>query len=133
MPFSAGFHPYFVVGDKQKLEVNIPGTKYDSNVDKTSKTFTGNFDYQKEEIDAAFTSISANYTSFSDRDNQRKITLQYSDFFSTVVFWTVREKDFICLEPWSAPRNGLNTGEQITTLAPGASSRADLTMICEHF
>jgi galactose mutarotase-like enzyme len=134
MPFSAGFHPYFQVGDKQQLKVEIPGTEYADNVSKaTAVPFSGEFDFQQTEIDAAFTSITANSTSFSDRSIQRKITLQYSDLFSTIVFWTVKGQDFICLEPWSAPRNGINTGEQITTLEPGASCRAELTMICEHF
>lgn len=131
MPFSAGFHPYFLVGDKQKLEVEIPGTEYDSNVDKAIKTFTGNFDYQQAEIDAAFTQISANVTSFSDHDLGRKITLRYSDLFSTLVFWTLKGQDFICVEPWSAPRNGINTGEQITILPPKASCNAEFEMICE--
>lgn len=132
MPFSAGFHPYFQVGDKQKLEVDIPGTEYADNVSRaTSVPFSGEFDYQQQEIDAAFTSIQANSTSIRDRDKQRKITLQYSDFFSTLVFWTVKGKDFICLEPWSAPRNGINTGERLITLDPGSSYKADLTMTSE--
>jgi galactose mutarotase-like enzyme len=134
MPFSAGFHPYFQVGEKEKLEVTIPGTQYADNISKaTNVSFAGEFDWQKEEIDAAFTTITANSTAFSDLDKQRKITLQYSDFFSTLVFWTVKGQDFICLEPWSAPRNGINTGEQITNLEPGASCKAELTMICEQF
>ncbi len=131
MPFSAGFHPYFLVGDKQKLDVEIPGTEYASNVDQTIKTFAGNFDYQKAEIDAAFTAISANVTSFSDRDLGRKITLRYSDLFSTLVFWTLRDQNFVCVEPWSAPRNGINTGEQITILAPDETCKAEFEMICE--
>ena len=133
MPFSAGFHPYFQVGDKQQLEVEIPGSEYADNVSKAAAvSFSGNFDYQEDEIDAAFTSITANSTSFSDRDNRRKVTLRYSDLFSTLVFWTVKGKDFICVEPWSAPRNGINTGEQITILEPGASCKADVEMICEE-
>ena len=132
MPFSAGFHPYFQVRDKQKLEVDIPGSKYDDNVSKaTSVPFSG-FDYQQDEIDAAFTSINRNSTSFSDRDLGRKVTLRYSNFFSTIVFWTVKGKDFICLEPWSAPRNGINTGEQLTILDPGASCQANLEITCEQ-
>lgn len=133
MPFSAGFHPYFQVGDKQKLEVDIPGSEYDDNLTKaTGVSFSGNFDYQQDEIDAAFTSISANSTSFSDRDKGRKVTLRYSDLFSTLVFWTVKGKDFICVEPWSAPRNAINTGEQLTILDPGTSCEANVEMICEQ-
>lgn len=133
MPFSAGFHPYFQVGDKQKLEVDIPGSEYDDNVSKaTDVAFSGEFDYQQDEIDVAFTNIDAHSTSFSDRSLGRKITLRYSDLFSTLVFWTVKGKDFICVEPWSAPRNAINTGEQLTILDPGTSCKADVEMICEQ-
>ncbi|VEP16077.1 Galactose mutarotase-like enzyme [Hyella patelloides LEGE 07179] len=132
MPFSAGFHPYFQIGDKQKLEVEIPGTEYTDNLSKATIKFSGEFDYQKDEIDAAFTSITANSTSFSDRDRQKKVTIKYSDLFSTLVFWTVKGKNFICVEPWSAPRNGINTGEQIMIVKPGTSCKADVEMICEQ-
>lgn len=132
MPFAAGFHPYFQIGDKQNLAVEIPGSEYVDNISKAVIPFDGDFDYQQDEIDAAFTSVTANYSSFSDRTNQRKVTLRYSDFFSTVVFWTIKGQDFICLEPWSAPRNGINTGEQLTILEPGVSYDAEVEMICEH-
>ena len=129
MPFSAGFHPYFEVGDKQKLEIDIPGTEYFSNVTKSKNTFSGNFDFELDEIDAAFIPVSKNYSSFSESGN--KITLKYDDFFSTIVFWTRKGKDFICLEPWSAPRNAINTGEKLTSIKPGTTYNSTLEMICE--
>ena len=132
MPFSAGFHPYFEVGDKQQLDVSIPGTEYTEKATQAVVPFSGTFDYQQEEIDVAFTSITANQASFCDRTNNAKITIKYSDLFSTLVFWTVKDKNFICLEPWSAPRNALNTGKQITVLQPGASCKASVEMIYEQ-
>ncbi len=129
MPFSAGFHPYFTVKDKQELEIDIPGTEYFSNVTKTKVAYSGSFDFELEEIDAAFTSVKKNSTSFSEQEQQ--ITIKYPDFFSTIVFWTVKGKDFICLEPWSAPRNALNTGEKLTYIKPGTTYNSVLEMICE--
>ncbi|ELS05140.1 galactose mutarotase-like enzyme [Xenococcus sp. PCC 7305] len=129
MPFSAGFHPYFTVGEKQQLELDIPETKYFSNVTKTMMDFSGSFDFDLDEIDAAFVPMRKNSSSFSDRD--RKITLEYPDFFSTIVFWTVKGKDFICLEPWSAPRNAINTGEKLIYIKPGTTYNSTLTMNCE--
>ena len=38
-----------------------------------------------------------------------------------IVFWTVKGKPFYCLEPWTAGRNALNTGERLLSLAPGDS------------
>ncbi len=129
MPFSAGFHPYFAVADKQQLEIDIPGTEYFSNVTQKKVAYSGIFDFDLEEIDAAFTTISKNSTSFSDQ--KQKITIKYPDFFSTIVFWTVKGKDFICLEPWSAPRNALNTGEKLTYIKPGTTYNSVLEMIYE--
>ena len=137
MPFSAGFHPYFAVADKQQLEIDIPGTEYFSNVTKTKFAFSGSFDFERDEIDAAFTTLIKNSNSFSEygsasfADHEKKITIEYSDFFSTIVFWTVKGKDFICLEPWSAPRNALNTGEKLTYIEPGTTYNSVLEMICE--
>ena len=129
MPFSAGFHPYFAVKEKQKLEIDIPGTEYFSNVTNSKVAYFGNFDFELDEIDAAFTTISKNSTSFAEGGQQ--ITIKYPDFFSTLVFWTVKGKDFICLEPWSAPRNALNTGEKLIYIKPGTTYSSSLEMICE--
>jgi galactose mutarotase-like enzyme len=35
------------------------------------------------------------------------------------VVWTLAGKDFVCLEPWTAGADALNTGEKLLTLAPG--------------
>ena len=130
MPFSAGFHPYFTVDDKQKLEIDIPGTEYFSNVTKSKVAYSGSFDFELDEIDAAFTKVSKNSSSFSDRE--KKIIIEYPDFFSTIVFWTVKGKDFICLEPWSAPRNAINTGEKLIYIKPGTTYNSVLEIICER-
>jgi galactose mutarotase-like enzyme len=37
------------------------------------------------------------------------------------VVWTVQGKDYVCLEPWTAPANALNTGESLIFLEPGGS------------
>jgi galactose mutarotase-like enzyme len=68
--------------------------------------------------------VSSHSASVTDIDRRLKIILSYSDLYSTLVFWTVKGKDYYCLEPWSAPRNALNTGEHLTELSPGASYEA---------
>ena len=37
------------------------------------------------------------------------------------VVWAVAGKDYICLEPWTAPGNALNTREHLSELAAGAT------------
>jgi galactose mutarotase-like enzyme len=131
MPFSAGFHPYFLVLNKSQMQVNIPGTEYQDNVSKAVIPYSGQFDWQQDEIDAAFRQLSAQTASVQDSDRGLKLTLHSSKEFSTLVFWTVKGKDFYCLEPWTAPRNALNTGEHLLQLEPGASLETSFELVVE--
>ncbi|MBE9129920.1 MULTISPECIES: aldose epimerase [unclassified Coleofasciculus] len=124
MPFSSGFHPYFSTSDKTQLQFQIPASQYQDQITKTVSPFSGSFDSSRDEIDVAFSEISGNSASVNDTGRSLKLDLTYSDLYSTLVFWTVQGKDYYCLEPWSAPRNALNTGENLTHLSPGESFEA---------
>jgi galactose mutarotase-like enzyme len=124
MPFSAGFHPYFLCGEKTQLEVEIPAQNYQDNKTKQIHPFNGSFDFDQDEIDFAFGQLTSKSTSVVDRSRSMKLVIDYDDFSTWLVFWTVKGKDFYCLEPWSATRNSLNTGENLTVLAPGSSCNA---------
>ncbi len=121
MPFSAGFHPYFQVVDKAQLEVDIPADRLLDQPTKSEHPFDGTFDFERDEIDVAFTNLSRGSASITDRAQGFRLTLTQSDEFSIIVFWTVKGKPFYCLEPWTAGRNALNTGDRLLSLAPGAS------------
>jgi galactose mutarotase-like enzyme len=43
-----------------------------------------------------------------------------------LVFWTIKGKEYVCLEPWSAPRNALNTQEALSYLEPGESCQTSV-------
>lgn len=122
MPFSLGFHPYFQVFDKSQVTVQIPGQEYFDHKTGLIQRFSGTFDWNEPEIDWAFLDVSRHSAAICDRNQSWEIALNYSHPFSTVVFWTIQGKDYICLEPWTAPRNALNTGESLTVLAPGQVS-----------
>ncbi|MCA2673475.1 MULTISPECIES: aldose epimerase [unclassified Microcystis] len=128
MPFSIGFHPYFQVTDKTRLSFDIPSSQYLDQRSQTLHSYSGHFDFNLEEIDAAFTQITRHQSSFSDSYHQRQIILGYDDLYTTIVFWTLKDKNYICLEPWSAPRNALNTGEHLTYLEPQSSREAIVEM-----
>lgn len=118
MPFSTGFHPYFYCGNKDKLKLNIPATEYQNKTGDKTFSFDGNLDYNSPEIDIAFTKLQGNKASFTDEKRDLTVTVKYDDFFSTLVFWTLEGKEYICLEPWSSPRNSINTKEQLKYLQP---------------
>jgi len=128
MPFSTGLHPYFFTSDKTKLEFEIPASQYQDQITKEVHPFSGTFDLSRDEIDVAFRQVNGSSASVTDTGRRLKVTLSYSDLYSTLVFWTVKGKDYYCLEPWSAPRNALNTADHLTQLAPGASYEASVTL-----
>lgn len=133
MPFSFGFHPYFAISDKTQLEFEIPSSEYQDQKTKEMHAFNGNFDFNRDEIDVAFKQLTSQSASVIDHSRKLKLTLDYDDAFPILVFWTVKGKDFYCLEPWSAARNSLNTGEHLTILEPGASCSASMKLTANFF
>ncbi len=128
MPFSIGFHPYFAVSDKAQLQFEIPATQKVDQITKTVSPFSGSFDWQQPELDIAFRPLTAQQAGVKDLGTGRAIALEFDPLYSTLVFWTVQGKDYYCLEPWSAPRNALNSGEDLTHLQPGAVLETSFTI-----
>lgn len=133
MPFSSGFHPYFLCGDKSTIAVDIPSGSYQDNRTKENFAFDGKFDFEQDEIDSVFGKLSSRSTSVTDNDRKLKIAIDYDDFCTYLVFWTVKGKDFYCLEPWSATRNSLNTKEYLTVLEPNASCTAVMQITANFY
>jgi galactose mutarotase-like enzyme len=119
MPFSTGLHPYFAVADKNQLQFDIPAPEFTNQINQTQHPFSGQFDFDQPEIDAAFRHVTRPYSSAINAG--QRLTLSYDSIYATIVFWTIKGKDYYCLEPWSAPRNALNSGKDLTWIKPGAS------------
>lgn len=129
MPFSVGLHPYFLVHDKTQLHFTIPATEYQDQRTKTNHAFSSNFDFEQDEIDAAFRPLNAANASVRDPDRGLQLHLSWNDtHYKTFVFWTQKGKDFYCVEPWTAPRNALNTGTDLISLEPGGSLQTWVNM-----
>jgi len=118
MPFSSGLHPYFLVNDKTRLEFEIPAAEFRNHLSGDVEPFGGCFDFNQAEIDLAFQSLTASSATVTDPDLGRRLTLSWSADYTKLVFWTVKGKDYYCLEPWTAPRNALNTGENLLMIEP---------------
>jgi galactose mutarotase-like enzyme len=133
MPFSAGFHPYFQCGDKSRLEFEIPSGQYLDQKTKEMHPFNGTFDFARDEIDFAFGHLRSQSATVTDHSRKLKLTLDYDDIYAMLVFWTLKGKDFYCLEPWTAGRNSLNTGENLSVLEPGASKTTSVKLTADFF
>lgn len=121
MPLSTGLHPYFLVTDKSQLQLDIPANQYQNQITKETHSYSGTLDLTQEEIDIAFGSPSRQDASVTDSQRQIKMTLSWDSAYTTLVFWTVKGKDYYCIEPWTAPRNALNTQEHLIYIDPGAT------------
>lgn len=133
MPFSTGLHPYFQVEDKNQLQFEIPASAYQDQISKEIHPFTGQFDFNLEEIDVAFSAINKHHSAIADLSRKLKINLHYSNCYSTLVFWTIKGKDYVCLEPWTAPRNALNTQTKLILLEPGKTYESIVEINLSYF
>lgn len=118
LPYALGFHPYFVVRDKAAARIDTRATRAFDNVTKKTGPFTG-FDLAAGEVDLHLVDHgSADGALHIDGGT---VHVRASADFVRWVVWTLPGKDFVCLEPWTAPGGALNTGESLTVLAPGAT------------
>jgi galactose mutarotase-like enzyme len=119
MPFAFGIHPYFRVEDKAAARIATGATRAFDNVRKEVVPFRG-FDLTAKELDLHLLDHGSTESALTLGDG-RRIVVRGSDEFTRWVVWTVRGKDYVCLEPWTAPANALNTGESLLAVAPGTS------------
>lgn len=123
MPFSSGLHPYFLAPDKTNLRFEIPGMQYRDQNTHSKGYFTGVFDPTLDEIDVSFDELTGLAATVTDAARGLRLTLSYNSSYAKLVFWMVKGKDFYCVEPWTAPRNALNTGAHLINLQPGATCK----------
>jgi galactose mutarotase-like enzyme len=129
LPFALGFHPYFFVKDKTdkaKLQISTAATQAFDNVQKQLMPFTG-FDLTKPEVDMHLLDHGSASCTITLHDGAQ-IELRGSPEFTWWVVWTLEKKDYVCVEPWTAPGNALNTGDRLMQLAPGAAHSCKLEL-----
>jgi galactose mutarotase-like enzyme len=128
LPFAFGIHPYFAVAQAEKAGARIAtgATRAFDNVKKEIVPFRG-FDLASGEVDLHLLDHGSSRSELTWGDG-RRLTLSASAEMTRWVVWTLPGKDFVCLEPWSAPGNALNTGEGLMHLAPGATHRSWIEM-----
>ena len=118
MPFALGLHPYFLARDKASARVPTSASCAYDNVMKRDVPFRG-FDFTRGEVDIHL--LDHDSSSAQLAVDGGALSIDCSPEFQRWVIWTLPGKDFICVEPWSAPGNALNSGEDLMELAPGAT------------
>jgi len=118
LPFAFGIHPYFLVHDKAGAAIATKATRAFDNVTKTTVPFHG-FDLTAKEVDLHLVDHGSTDSALTWGDGAR-LAIRASPELRRWVVWTLAGRDFVCVEPWSAPADALNSGESLLELAPGA-------------
>lgn len=124
MPLHTGFHPYFFVPDRDKGEVFVEcaaATAYD-NIRGDTAAWEGEVDLTAAEVDLHLRDLVTDRAILHLPGRLPRV-LQFQGFYSSVVLWTLAGKDFVCVEPWSAPGDALNTGKGLLTVEPGETKK----------
>ena len=124
LPYALGFHPYFAVHDKTRARVLSNARQAYDNVRKQRVSVSAS-DLQAglhagRELDLHLLDHSRNACALQLADGAA-IALRASQAFARWVIWTLDDRPFVCVEPWTASADALNTGELLQWVAPGAT------------
>lgn len=128
MPYALGFHPYFALAgaDKADLSVSHQATRAFDNLSKKFVEVPNQLDFtgsSNGELDLHLLDHpGSSMTMFTG--GRPLATVRASADFGVWVLWALRGKDFVCVEPWTAPANALNTGEGVQRVAVGETRRS---------
>ena len=120
MPVHFGYHPYFHVpqANKAAAKVETDATRAWDNRAGAPVDFQG-MDLTGPEVDLHLLDHSIQGTTLERGPRLRPVELAWSSAFTTLVVWTQAGKDFVCVEPWTAPGGALQTGQGLQRMSPG--------------
>ena len=120
MPFSLGLHPYFGVSSLQTASLHgLPERCLDHHQMAPAST-TEQLAQLPEGVDLLVDPTGDSVRLF-DAGSGQVISLELNAPLDLAVVWTEPPRSMVCLEPWTAPRGSLVTGERLLTLDPGNS------------
>lgn len=122
LPFAFGLHPYFRVPAEEKAKLSIPtrATRAWDNFGKRMVDVSAPIDVgAAREVDLHLEDHGGSEATLVLADGAR-VVVRCSEEFGRWVVWTQPGKGFVCLEPWTAAANAINTGERLLVIEPGS-------------
>jgi aldose 1-epimerase len=127
MPACFGFHPYFGLPGtpRSQWRLKAPAMRQVELDQRTIPTGQERPFAQKDfvlgdtHLDTVFRVLEAQ-PKFSISDGERQLTVQFLENFPYAVLFAPKDKDFIAIEPMTAPTAALNNGKFQTVQAGGA-------------
>lgn len=119
MPFGFGFHPYFIVpvDEKPAATIDTSATRAFDNVTKETIDLHG-IALGSGEVDLHLLDHNCNESELAWFAGTRRMHVRASRDYRRWVVWTLPDKPFVCLEPWTSAGDALNTGELLLELGP---------------
>ncbi|NIK78150.1 galactose mutarotase-like enzyme [Paenibacillus castaneae] len=131
MPFYAGFHPYFALDSNKNIAYESDATRYIDYNDNVEKPFTGMIDLEGLVESVCLLDAKKSEIAFPVSADTR-VRLTYDDIFKYVVLWSVKDRPFLCVEPWMAMTGELNRQDELIMLGAGEELKANFTISCEQ-
>jgi galactose mutarotase-like enzyme len=128
MPLQAGLHPYFQLADRNKRIARVM-----TDATQAFDNRTGAVVALREPIDLAADVVDLHVldhwprTVRLTRPQDRDVDLALGVPDRVLVVWTERGRDFVCVEPWAAPRNAFNDGLAVR-VPPGGTHETTFTI-----
>ena len=121
MPFSFGYHPYFVASKLENVDFDIhcatcsEDAKGDQPAAPEKITLT-----RKEGADNSIRLLTGVEFPmvFTDCGNGHKVTVDADDSFTNGVLWQQDAESFVCMEPWNGWANSVNEEGKHEVLEP---------------
>ena len=139
VPISFGFHPYFGIPGTPRAEwtLNAPAMRklaLDAQGVPTGRQTPsapvaaqlGNTSY-----DDGF-ALTGDSARFSIARNGYSIAIEFTSGFPFAQLFAPKDKDFIAIEPMTAPTNALCSGEALRVIAPGEQFSASFRIEIDH-
>ncbi len=124
MPFCSGYHPFFTASDKPSIEFDINAGKF-LNYNKNQVEKFKSIDFG-EPVDHVFFNFTSNTHGYINKKDGYSLKMTLDKKMTALVLWTMEGKNFICLEPWMAKPDAMNTGENVCRVDPGSSTSVEM-------
>ena len=134
MPFSFGYHPYFVASALENVDFDIKcatcseDAKGEQPAAPEKITLT-----RKEGSDNSIrlmTGVEFPMT-FTDKGNGHKVTVDADESFTNGVLWQQDAENFVCMEPWNGWANSVNEEGKHEVLEPDEAMTSEWTITIE--
>ena len=120
LPFSLGLHPYFAVQDLAAVQLEgLPERCFD-HIPMAEAATAGQLERLTTGVDfLAHPSGAVRLLDAAAPAGGRWIAMETQAPLDLAVVWTEPPRPMVCLEPWTAPRGAMASGDRLLQVPPG--------------